>query len=334
VSWQDDELTIELESEPTVILGDSPDFALEAVNDSLHIEESLSFGKNNGDLSQTSNESKIQLIAVTISIFAHVTLGSLVLNSRLSLESEPNPDFLEIQLIPKNPLLEKVEEILEPKELVEEELIEEVAEVEEIPESELIEQVIKNISPDLVEVAEQEVTDISNEPQAAEEAIESPEVFLPSIVNIRDALDAIEDDDAARLWTHDCDFIKENSELHICNPTDWRNYKFVELNSFYANLNPIRELSRGVHTLRTVTSNTHVLTGRLQSANLPSGLSDYVLEQVEAGITFNTNSGNLAIENINIMTQSAVAATARAIMNDPWVVNRAKELRQRNVHAQ
>ena len=334
MSWQDDELTIELESEPTVILSDSPDFALEAVNDSLHIEESSFFVKDKVEFSQTSNESKIQLIAVTISIFAHVTLGSLVLNSRLSLESEPNPDFLEIQLIPKNPLLEKVEEILEPKELAEEELIEEVAEIEEIPESDLIDQVIKNIPPDLVEVAEQEVTDISNEPQAAEEAIETPEVFLPSIVNIRDALDAIEDDDVARLWAHDCDFIKENSELHICNPTDWRNYKVVELNSFYANLNPIRELSRGVHSLRTITSNAHMLAGRLESANLPSGLSDYVLEQIEAGITFNTNSGNLAIDNINIMTQSEVAATARAIMNDPWVVNRAKELRQRNVHAQ
>jgi hypothetical protein len=63
-------------------------------------------------------------------------------------------------------------------------------------------------------------------------------------------------------------------------------------------------------------------------------LSDYVLEELQAGITHNTNVGNRAVDHIDLMTgRSAAATMVRQILGDAWVVKRAKELQQRKVHA-
>ncbi|MDP6416838.1 MAG: hypothetical protein QGG54_17665, partial [Gammaproteobacteria bacterium] len=81
-------------------------------------------------------------------------------------------------------------------------------------------------------------------------------------------------------------------------------------------------------------ANAPALAARLSSSDIPQDLSDYVLEELQAGITHNTNVGNRAVDHIDLMTDRSAAATmVRQILGDAWVVKRAKELQQRKVHA-
>jgi hypothetical protein len=65
------------------------------------------------------------------------------------------------------------------------------------------------------------------------------------------------------------------------------------------------------------------LAGRLSDLRLPRGLSDYVLEKLEAGITLNTNLGNRAVDHmLNFTDKSAAGAIARELLSDPWVVKK------------
>ncbi|NKB31486.1 MAG: hypothetical protein GKR91_00090 [Pseudomonadales bacterium] len=327
MDWRDEELTSELEMEPAVALGDVLDESLASIaaeNDSPSLGEWAALAptsevEDKADTTGPSRENGLLGLALVISLIVHVSLLALALNARFAIEPNLTPDFVEIQLIPSNPLL------------VEETAPEIVEEPVEAPET--VEELVEEISTEIAEVAEIEPLE-TNEPLPAEEQIEVPEVFVPSIVSVRDTIDAIEADATSRLWAYDCDAIEEESDLRTCNPTDRRNYEVVERNTTYEALNPVRELSRGVRTLGTVTTNSPELAARLLSSDLPDGLSVYVMEQVEAGITHNTNSGNRVLENMDIMTENEVEAQIRYIMNDPWVKNQEKVLRQRNVHAQ
>ena len=132
---------------------------------------------------------------------------------------------------------------------------------------------------------------------------------------------------------YDCNMLEEKDGLHTCDPTDRRDYRIVENNATYRALNPIRERSRSQRTLGVITQNAPELAARLQAADLPEGLSDYVMEEVEAGITHHSNPGNRSVQHMILMTdKSAAAAQARQVLGDAWVKTRAIELQQRKVH--
>lgn len=363
MDWRDEELkaqlTEELDQETQFTLGESIDDPLPKVSGDLQDLEAPEEPKI-GDwrqeieaedepvLTGPSKERRLLLSALAISLFVHAALASIVLNSRLSFQQDSTPDFVEIQLIPSNPLLP--EEELEPAEIAESEppVVEELAaesEEEIIEESleqvveETVEELVEETIPEeIVEEAPTEIVEVIEADQSVIEELEpvdnAPEVFVPSLVSVQQSLDAIEEENATRLWAYDCDALEEESELRTCNPTDRRNYDVVERNTIYEALNPVRELSRGVRTLPTVASDAPELAARLRASDLPSSLSDYVMEQVEAGITHNTNPGNIVIEHMNMMTENEAAAQAREVMNNPWAQLRAKERQQRNVHAQ
>ena len=351
MDWRDDELDHDLHE------GLSDAFAVEFAEDDFGSQPAID-DKKQGFFSL--KEQRLLLPALALSLSLHAGLAGWVLSARLLLPQDELPDFVEIQLIPFNPLLadDGIEELVE--ETVEEEIVEDQLE----PSEELVEIFEPELLPDIelesqddttfeapVEIAEVlvpeelkeheliEPEEVIDQEQAGLPAVESvvieaPEVFVPSLVNVQESINRIEQENKSQLWSYDCDRIEEESELRRCKPTDRRNYARVERNSTYASLNPVRVLSQSVRTLRTVTSNAPALASRLQSSDLPEGLSDYMMEQVEAGITHNTNPGNIVIENMEIMIENDAAAQARYIMNDPWVLNRKKELQQRNVHAQ
>ena len=101
-------------------------------------------------------------------------------------------------------------------------------------------------------------------------------------------------------------------------------------NSTYRSLNPVRVLSRSERTLPAVTENAAALAGRLQNMAIPEGLSDYLMEEVEAGITHNTNAGNRNLENIDVMTDKSDAAKiARDVLGDPWIKTQSRINAQR-----
>ena len=92
-------------------------------------------------------------------------------------------------------------------------------------------------------------------------------------------------------------------------------------------------MSRTERSAAVVSTESKALAGSLGDLGLPDGLSDYVLEELEAGITHNADLGNRAVENmLNSNDKSAAGAMVRDLLRDHWLEKRSKELQQRKVH--
>ena len=82
-----------------------------------------------------------------------------------------------------------------------------------------------------------------------------------------------------------------------------------------------------------MSTQSEALAGRLSDLRIPEGFSDYVLEELEAGITHNANPGNRAVDHmLNFTDKSAAGAIARDLLSDPWIVKKAKQRQQKKVH--
>lgn len=63
-------------------------------------------------------------------------------------------------------------------------------------------------------------------------------------------------------------------------------------------------------------------------------LQEYLLQELETGISEHGNMRQSSVETIiRITDQSAAALQAREVLGDPWVIQRYRELRQRRVTA-
>lgn len=267
---------------------------------------------------------KLLLLAVSVSLLLHASIAAVFLNVKIGAPAESPASVVQIQLFPSNPLQQPdipqqplPEQELAP--LLPEPVVEELTEESSAP----VEEIAK-----LVESVEPE---IQQSPPAI--APDIPQIVLPSIVSIKESLDSASDAKDSRLWSYDCNRLEEDSGIHNCDEKDRRNYRVVESNPAYEALNPIRQLARGQRTARTVASNAPALAARLRASDIPTDISDYVLEQLEAGITHNSNVGNRSVQHMILMTdKSAAAAQARQVLGDAWVKTQAVELQQRKVH--
>ena len=75
--------------------------------------------------------------------------------------------------------------------------------------------------------------------------------------------------------------------------------------------------------MEVVSTESKELAGRQGDLCWPVRLSDYALEELEAGITHNLNQGNRAVDHMrNLTDKSAAGAIARELLSGPWVVKR------------
>ena len=74
------------------------------------------------------------------------------------------------------------------------------------------------------------------------------------------------------------------------------------------------------------------LAAELEAGTIEPGLAEYLVQEIEAGITQLADPGNRAVQNMGRMDTSAAAVMKRRILQDPWVQSRTKQLQQRRVH--
>jgi len=292
-----------------------------------------------------TRERRLLLAGLVLSLALHVVLGGVLATFEPPVHEPPTPEVVAIRLLPVNPLLEQT---AEPEQVpVDESAIDEmeaIAVIEE-PVPEVAELLAEESIPEPVQEVESPVEQATDAELAqAEEATaesdfpDSPPVAEPPIVVIpsRDivtrSIQSVEAENTSRLWAYDCNAQQQESELIRCDDQATPNYDRVRENSTYRSLNPVRVLSRSQRTLPTITENSSALAGRLQDINIPEGLSDYLMEEVEAGISHNTNAGNRALENIEMMTDKSDAAKiARDVLGNPWVETQSRSNAQRRV---
>jgi hypothetical protein len=168
--------------------------------------------------------------------------------------------------------------------------------------------------------------------------IRSAEIRLPSVLMVQQSLQNIDAQTRASFFSYCCNPLDVKAGIRNCESPRQRELQPGYLlpsegNSTYRALNPIRQLSRAERSLEVVSTESKALAGRLGDLRVPAGLSDYVLEELEAGITHNLNLGNRAVEQLrNFTDKSAAGAIARELLNDPWVVKKTKQPQQKQVH--
>lgn len=289
------------------------------------------------------------LAAVLISLLLHVALSFAFINSKIGAVPDVAPTSIQVKFVPVNPLT-----VEEPQTAIEEALIEETVEEptpalseESIAEIETIEEPFEaeatfevETEPartSLVDIPEISIIDADpeNEPDASES--QDSASFLPSILTIRETVQSVDAADATRYWANDCNLLEEKSEIHNCQDTgpELSRFDVVDRNETYESLNPTKVFTRSERTVPTLTQNAPALAARLRSSDIPEGLSDYVLEELEIGITINSNTGNRNEQMRRRLTdRSAAAIQAERVLGDPWVKVQTRKLSDRNVHIQ
>lgn len=281
------------------------------------------------------------LFAVALSLTLHISLLAAVFSQRIEFPQSAVPNSVQVRLLPANPqqtaIVATAEALIAPVPLAADEEPTPVSEALVSESRDTQNQIAENIAySEPLSATFSEPQERVNLVEEAAEQEATSRLFVPSVVTVEASLRQIQQQAAgnSRSWAKDCNILEEQSELYSCDLKDQRNYQSLERNHTYETLNPIRELTRSQRTLPTIAENAPALAGRLALADIPEGLSDYLLEEVEAGITLNSNMGNRAVGHMRAMTdKSAAGAMARQILGDAWVVTRAKQLQQRKVHA-
>jgi len=164
----------------------------------------------------------------------------------------------------------------------------------------------------------------------AEQPPASPQV--PTVAAIRSELGQMQASDRALAWGRDCTRRQQQSAVLDCPDTELPSYSTAPGEAIYRALNPVREISRSERSMPAVAANVTDLAQRLADSAIPEELAGYLLEQTQTSITDSSNSGNRTVEHMRRMTdRSAAAEQARMLLDDPWVVNRLRELEQRKI---
>jgi hypothetical protein len=159
-----------------------------------------------------------------------------------------------------------------------------------------------------------------------------PGVFAPSIVTVIESIQALKATQAQRYWSSDCNRLQVEVGLRDCEPKDRNNYALLKRNRTYEALNPVRQLTRTQRSLSVVSRQALALAAELEAGTIEPGLAEYLVQEIEAGITQLADPGNRAVQNMGRMDTSAAAVMKRRILQDPWVQSRTKQLQQRRVH--
>lgn len=284
------------------------------------------------------------LPAILASVLFHGALALLLVNSTVGDSSPPRPSSVSVSLLERNPLRVDPENTVTPEAspLEERAVVTTVDEEESEPtETELLGE--PEATPEPVEplgnLADVPVLD-SIEPevpeteQGVQQQLKTDVSILPSVLAVQNSLREVDAQSRSWFYAYDCDPLEEEAGIRQCKPDSGNNnYQLIERNSTYRALNPIRQRSRSQQVSGIVAGQSRDLAGRLQEGAIPEGLSDYVLEELEAGITHDAELGNRAVKHmIDSTDKSAAAAIARELLDDEWIIQKSKELRNRKVH--
>lgn len=271
---------------------------------------------------------RLLLGGLACSLVLHILLGGALINFKPQEHVTILPALLEVRLLPKNPLLESVE-------VQKAELIEEVAKIEEAQELELIADVpAENLAEAEVEKVEAIVeqplpTVLIAETETTEEIAETTEpdlpLPLPSFNVIQSAIqqDFTEQQVEDRSWASVCTKLQKQSGVIGCTSPEELNFEGIQKSpeslAIYKFHNPPVESTRTERTLSTIATNSAQLAANLASADIPPGLGEFMMAEVESTITLYSEQGNRVLDHMDRMVdQSDAALMIRSLQDDPW----------------
>ena len=173
---------------------------------------------------------------------------------------------------------------------------------------------------------------ISASPEAGEPRL----IVAPSTLVVKQALDEALKGREALRWRRRCTAQQEESALLDCEESRVagaaRGFDAAVINPITRALVPQRVRTRSERTVPTLASGVDEVRANLARTSSPTGINAYVMEEIEAGISFGSSSENRTIKRMERMVdKSAAGAMADRILSDPWLQNAAREARDRKV---
>ena len=277
--------------------------------------------QNQCELAQSSGDRNRLIAGLIVSGLLHIAIAVVFVRLSIGTAGDPVPAAIQIQIVPLSLLFATAEQPEQEQAADEEAVIEELQ-----TEQELVESSTAEIEPEqfeteaLADAGQTESVESSSSEQLPEiDAATRPAQTLPTLLAIQQSLEAIEFERASRFYAYDCNVMERKEGLRKCEPLADRDFSTLEQNPVYDFHNPVRELSRSEKTVTTVARESRALAGRLDQDGLPSGLSAYVLEEMEAGIQISSNNGNTVLQNMSTMLDRSAAAVQARRVFDPWV---------------
>lgn len=190
-----------------------------------------------------------------------------------------------------------------------------------------------DVSPaDVAVSSEVDIADVP--PRESADANPSQQVetiAIPTVESVRSVLENLQQSNASRFYTYDCNKLEEERGFTNCAPSDDRDYSSLTRNPVYDFHNPAIEITRSQETVTTLARQSARVSEQLAINNLPPGLSAYVLEELEQGIETYSNNSVRAVEHMNTMVDKSAAGVMARRVFDTWVQQQSMLLQSRRV---
>jgi len=161
---------------------------------------------------------------------------------------------------------------------------------------------------------------------------EAVPLSFPSAESLRSVITSLQrSDEAARFSLDDCNRLEREQELIRCNASADGGEFALSPNPVYRAFNPAFESNRSRETVTTIAGQTAGIAAALTPENLPTGLSAYLLEEIEQGIEIQSNNSVRSVDHMNRMVDKSYAGEQSRRIFDTWVQQRSKELQRRRV---
>ncbi|GJM12582.1 MAG: hypothetical protein DHS20C12_09850 [Pseudohongiella sp.] len=264
-------------------------------------------------------------LSFAVSLFIHLAIASALIYfvaGDIEYSEETAPALVRVEFVATNPLLTQAEEVppvaaAEPTS----------ADEQEPPP---FENPLSEPSQSLASDASAAADLIEPEVVSREGLLPPVDILnMPTVESVQQVLNSIERDDASRFYTYDCNKLEEEQEFNNCAPDDDRDYASATRNPVYDFHNPAIEVTRSEQTLNTLARQSALVSGQLALGDLPTGLSAYVLEELEQGIETYSNKSSRTIEHMNTMVDKSAAGAMSRRMFDTWTQQQSEILRSR-----
>lgn len=304
-------------------------------------------------LLQRLADRRLLLAGLLCSVILHLLVGGVLINLEPEVRIVDLPvQVVQVRLLPEIPLLETQEESAEVEEVVEE-IIQEDEELasETLAEAELEESnepVVEELTEQLDAVIEEAISE-----ELIAESVPEPDnsetndnlantelpISIPSLDSIQTAIqqDFTEQQSQDRSWASSCTNLQRQSGVVGCVAEEEPSYAGIEQSpesrAIYNFHNPVVERSRTERTLSTIAANSGLLAANLANAEIPEGMADFMMSELERNITLYSSPENRVLNHMNELVDQSDAALITRSLFDPWVrlqIQRQQERRYLN----
>jgi hypothetical protein len=277
---------------------------------------------------ESAQQSNLLVIAVPTSLLLHLLIATFFIQSEHTVPKVNTPQLVAINLLPTNPnkpLEQAPKELVLPPAATEQAVVEQAAAEETLKPGAAVGPRpiadLRDLAGGRGVDAVMQINALEVESSQATGVDDAVSRSIPSVDSISRSVRKLSRSSEAQFYSTVCNPLEEEERLKECALKPNASYAELEVNAIYQAFNPAQEISRSAAVSAVVSSQAQAVASRLRS-ELPQGLSGYLIEELEAGISHSVNEGNRAVQHMIDMTdKSSAAAQARQVLGNPLLID-------------